>query len=54
MNRSELTNLDVIKLFEDRSVDEIIAIEKLLDAEIERKRNDLRSMVGLVLRVFSR
>ncbi|CAG9764767.1 unnamed protein product [Ceutorhynchus assimilis] len=46
MNRSELTHLDVNKLFEERSIDEIIEIEKLLDAEIERKRNDLRSMVG--------
>ncbi|XP_019759424.2 conserved oligomeric Golgi complex subunit 1 isoform X1 [Dendroctonus ponderosae] len=46
MNRSELTHLDVVKLFEERSVDEIVEIEKLLDGEIERKRNDLRSMVG--------
>lgn len=49
MNRTELVNLDVNKLFEERSVDEIIEIEKLLDAEIDKKRNDLRSMVGLVL-----
>lgn len=48
MNRTELVNLDVNKLFEERSVDEIIEIEKLLDAEIDKKRNDLRSMVGLV------
>lgn len=46
MNRIELVNLDVNKLFEERSVDEIIEIEKLLDAEIDKKRNDLRSMVG--------
>ncbi|XP_066149869.1 conserved oligomeric Golgi complex subunit 1 [Euwallacea fornicatus] len=46
MNRSDLINLDVNKLFEEHSVDEIVEIEKLLDGEIERKRNDLRSMVG--------
>ncbi|XP_030754438.1 conserved oligomeric Golgi complex subunit 1 isoform X2 [Sitophilus oryzae] len=46
MNKSNLTNLDVDKLFEESSVDNIIEIERLLDAEIEKKRNDLRSMVG--------
>ncbi|XP_050296714.1 conserved oligomeric Golgi complex subunit 1 isoform X2 [Anthonomus grandis grandis] len=46
MNRNDLMRLDVNKLFEERNIDEIIEIEKLLDAEIERKRNDLRSMVG--------
>ncbi|KAL1501649.1 hypothetical protein ABEB36_006943 [Hypothenemus hampei] len=46
MNRQDLLNLDVNKLFEDRGIDEIIEIEKHLDAELEKKRNDLRSMVG--------
>ncbi|KAF7280737.1 hypothetical protein GWI33_005591 [Rhynchophorus ferrugineus] len=46
MHKTNLTNLDVDKLFEERSIDDIIEIERLLDAEIERKRNDLRSMVG--------
>ncbi|XP_018569113.1 conserved oligomeric Golgi complex subunit 1 [Anoplophora glabripennis] len=42
----ELLELDIDNLFEERSVDEIVEIEKLLDAEIERKRSELRSMVG--------
>lgn len=41
-----LLELDVDKLFEERTVSEIIEVEKLLDAEIERKRIDLRGMVG--------
>ncbi|XP_044263815.1 conserved oligomeric Golgi complex subunit 1 isoform X2 [Tribolium madens] len=41
-----LLELDVDKLFEDHKIEEIIEIEKLLDAEIERKRVELRSMVG--------
>lgn len=53
MNRTELINLDVNRLFEERSVDEIIEIEKLVDAEIDKKRNDLRSMVGLVFSLIS-
>ncbi|KAJ8964671.1 hypothetical protein NQ314_004703 [Rhamnusium bicolor] len=44
--KSELLKLDVNKLFEERSIDEIIEIEKLLDVEIERKLSELRSMVG--------
>lgn len=48
MHKTNLTNLDVDKLFEERSINEIVEIERLLDAEIERKRNDLRSMVGCV------
>lgn len=45
----ELLALDIDNLFEERSIDEIVEIEKLLDAEIERKRSELRSMVGYVL-----
>ncbi|CAH1163940.1 unnamed protein product [Phaedon cochleariae] len=44
--KQDLLELDIDKAFEERSIDEIIEIEKLLDAEIERKRNELRSMVG--------
>ncbi|KAJ8970816.1 hypothetical protein NQ317_007179 [Molorchus minor] len=36
-NKSKLLELDVDKLFEERSIDEIIEIEKILDAEIEKK-----------------
>lgn len=37
---------DIDRLFKERTIDEIVEIEKLLDAEIENKRIDLRSMVG--------
>ncbi|KAJ8925268.1 hypothetical protein NQ315_009096 [Exocentrus adspersus] len=45
-NSSELLELDIDTLFEERSIAEIVEIGKLLDAEIERKRSELRSMVG--------
>ncbi|CAG9862952.1 unnamed protein product [Phyllotreta striolata] len=45
-SQNNLLDLDVEKLFEEHNVDEIIEIEKLLDTEIERKRKELRSMVG--------
>ncbi|KAJ3639005.1 hypothetical protein MTP99_002332 [Tenebrio molitor] len=45
-NSYNLLELDVDRLFEDHKIEEIIEIEKLLDAEIERKRVELRSMVG--------
>ncbi|XP_044746658.1 conserved oligomeric Golgi complex subunit 1 [Coccinella septempunctata] len=44
--KQNLTDLDVKKLFVEHKIDEIVEIEKLLDAEIERKRTELRSMVG--------
>lgn len=43
-----LLDLDVEKLFEERKVEDIVEIAKLLDVEIERKRVELRSTVGLV------
>ncbi|KAF2904284.1 hypothetical protein ILUMI_01887 [Ignelater luminosus] len=43
---SDLLALDIDKLFEEHSISEIIEIEKLLDAEIEKKRVELRGMVG--------
>ncbi|XP_049823467.1 conserved oligomeric Golgi complex subunit 1 isoform X2 [Aethina tumida] len=43
---SNLLELDVDRLFEDHSIDEILEIDRLLDTELEKKRNDLRSMVG--------
>ncbi|XP_060531658.1 conserved oligomeric Golgi complex subunit 1-like [Cylas formicarius] len=46
MPRSTLIDLDVDKLFEEKSVDEIIEIEKLINGEIDKKRSELRSMVG--------
>lgn len=43
-----LLELDVEKLFEERKIEDIVEIAKHLDAEIEKKRVALRSMVGLV------
>jgi hypothetical protein len=51
-NSYNLLELDVDRLFEDHKIEEIIEIEKLLDAEIERKRVELRSMVGCVCYEF--
>lgn len=44
--KHNLIDLDVKKLFVEHKIDEIVEIEKILDAEIERKRTELRSMVG--------
>lgn len=46
MSRVSLLDLNVPHLFEERTIEDIIHIDKLLDAEIERKRMELRSMVG--------
>lgn len=48
LNKGSLLELDVEKLFEERSVDYIIEIERLIDEEIEKKRGELRLMVGYV------
>lgn len=50
LNKRNLLEMDVEKLFEERSVDYIIEIERLIDEEIERKRSELRIMVGYVFR----
>lgn len=42
----DLLDLDVEKLFEEHNIEEIVEIEKLLEAEIEKKRTELRCMVG--------
>lgn len=43
-----LRDLDVNKLFRENNIEEIIRIQKIIDVEIERKRSELRSMVGYV------
>lgn len=48
----DLLELDVEKLFEERKVEEIVEFAKLLDVEIEKKRVELRSMVGLVFKII--
>lgn len=45
----DLLQLDVEKLFEERKIEEIVEIEQILEGEIEKKRLELRSMVGYVL-----
>lgn len=51
LNKANLLELDVEKLFEERSIDYIIEIERLIDEEIERKRSELRLMVGYVFQI---
>lgn len=48
LNKGHLLEMDVEKLFEERSIDYIIEIERLIDEEIESKRGELRLMVGYV------
>lgn len=48
LNKGNLLELDTEKLFQERSIDYIIEIERLIDEEIERKRSELRVMVGYV------
>lgn len=48
LNKGQLLEIDLEKLFEERSIDYIIEIERLIDEEIERKRGELRLMVGYV------
>lgn len=45
-NNCKYLNLDVEKLFIEHNISEIIEIEKDIKVEIERKRSELRSMVG--------
>nr|CAH7720901.1 unnamed protein product [Callosobruchus chinensis] len=45
-NNNLIESLDVDKLFQERSIDDIIELERRLDSEIEKKRNALRSTVG--------
>lgn len=52
--KHNLIDLDVKKLFVEHKIDEIVEIQKLLDAEIERKRTELRSMVGYERFIFLR
>lgn len=37
---------DIDRLFREKTIEEIMEVERLLDAEIEHKRVELRSMVG--------
>lgn len=45
MTTVSLLNLDVDKVFEQHSVNEIAAINRNVQAEIENKREELRTMV---------
>lgn len=48
LNKVNLENLDIEKLFKERSIDYIIEIEGLIEDEVEKKRIELRLMVGYV------
>lgn len=48
-----LKELDIDKLFRENTIENIIHIQKIIDVEIEKKRSELRSMVGYVLLYFS-
>lgn len=41
-----LLDINPDKLFEDHTISEILETQKKLQAEIERKREELRTMVG--------
>jgi hypothetical protein len=41
-----LLDINTDKLFEDHTISEILEIQKKLQTEIERKREELRTMVG--------
>jgi hypothetical protein len=43
-----LLDINTDKLFEDHTISEIIETQKKLQTEIERKREELRTMVGYV------
>jgi hypothetical protein len=47
-----LLDINTDKLFEDHTVSEILETQKKLHTEIERKREELRTMVGYV-KLFS-
>ena len=48
MPTQTLLNINPDKLFEDHNVGEIQSIQIQLQNEMEKKREDLRTMVGLV------
>ncbi|CAG9837073.1 unnamed protein product [Diabrotica balteata] len=45
-SKSDILDVDTETLFKEHNIDKIIEIKNTLDAEIERKRKDLRSMIG--------
>lgn len=45
-NVGNLLNINVDKLFEQHSIAEIDQVHKRLQAEVELKREELRTMVG--------
>ena len=45
MSTANLLNLDVDKIFEQHSINEVEAVNRKIQAEIENKREELRTMV---------
>lgn len=44
-----LRELDVDKLFQENTIEDIIKLERVIENEIEKKRVELRMMVGYVI-----
>lgn len=49
MSTANLINLDVDQVFEQHNVNEIEAVNRKIQAEIENKREELRTMVNHLL-----
>lgn len=49
MTTADLINLDVDTIFEQHSVSEIEAVNRKIQAEIELKREELRTMVCIAI-----
>lgn len=46
MSELDLVNIDTDKLFEQYTVSEILEIHKKIQVELDKKRQELRYMVG--------
>lgn len=52
MSNLNLLEIDTDKLFVDYTIKEIQDIDKKIQSEIEKKRQELRYMVGLVIFIY--
>lgn len=48
MTTANLINLDVDEIFEQHNINEIEVINRKIQAEIENKREELRTMVNFI------
>lgn len=51
MSTANLINLDVDQVFEQHNVNEIEAVNRKIQAEIENKREELRTMVNHLINI---